>query len=215
MSYAYTRTPAVDRVSLTVRAGEAVAVMGPSGCGKSTLLLLAAGVVLPRDGEVTLDGFALSAASPEQRSAARRRTVGLVFQFGELVSELTLLDNVALARELGGMDHRQARAEARTALADVGLADLEHRKPGEVSGGQAQRAAVARAVVHRPSLVLADEPTGALDTDNAAAVLDLLLRLTSERDSALVVATHDEMVASRCQRILRMRDGRLLDAHDH
>lgn len=209
LSYQYAAEPVLGGVDLHVGSGEAVAVMGPSGCGKSTLLLLAAGILAPADGSVTVAGEPLG-TSPAERAAARRTRLGLVFQFGELIAELTLLDNVALAAELAGIRRGVALTEARDLLDRVGLADLSGRKPAEVSGGQAQRCAIARALVHRPAVVLADEPTGALDQANAAVVLDLMLEVTRERGAAILLATHDPTVAAACDRVVRMRDGAVI-----
>jgi putative ABC transport system ATP-binding protein len=210
VTYSYGHSPALHAVRLRVEPGECVALMGPSGCGKSTLLLVAAGILAPDRGTVTVRGEAMSGLSGEGRAAVRRSGIGLVFQFGELVSELSLRDNVALAAELAGTRRRQAVAQAQGLLAAVGLEQLADRLPGEVSGGQAQRAAVARALVHGPGLVLADEPTGALDSANARAVLDLLVRLAGEFGAGVLIATHDQTVAERCTRVVRMADGRTL-----
>jgi putative ABC transport system ATP-binding protein len=211
LTHAYGADPVLRGVSLAVASGTSAALMGPSGCGKTTLLLAAAGILVPDAGQVLVGGEAVPAGSADSRAAFRRSRVGLVFQFGELIAELTLEQNVALAAELAGVRRRQALADARDVLARVGLASVQRHKPGMVSGGQAQRAAIARAIVHRPELVLADEPTGALDSANGDAVLDLLLELVAERDATLLVVTHDERVAHRCDRRLVMSDGRIVD----
>ncbi|KHL19353.1 UNVERIFIED_CONTAM: hypothetical protein LK11_02710 [Mumia flava] len=203
----YTSEPVLRGIDLAVAPGERVALMGPSGCGKSTLLLVAAGILVPTAGSVSVCGELISGLGSDERAAVRRRRVGFVFQFGELVAELSLRDNVALAAELAGAPRREALRDADGILDRVGLLALGRRKPGEVSGGQAQRSAVARALVHRPSLVLADEPTGALDRENAAAVLDLMVELVAERDAALLVATHDDATADRCDRVVGIIDG--------
>lgn len=208
--YAYGENPALHGVGLRVGPGECVALMGPSGCGKSTLLLIAAGILAPDGGAVAVRGEELSALSADDRAAVRRRGIGLVFQFGELVAELSLRDNVALAAELAGIRRRQAVAQAQALLDAVGLGRLGDRLPGQVSGGQAQRAAVARALVHQPGLVLADEPTGALDSANAEAILGLLVDLAGELGAGVLIATHDPAVAERCTRVVRMRDGQMV-----
>lgn len=208
--YSYADDPVLRSVSLDIRAGEAVALMGPSGCGKSTLLLISAGILVPSAGAVMLGSRSLGSLGGAERSALRRAEVGIVFQFGELIAELSLLENVALSGELNGWGRRKATRSAREMLDRVGLAGEVNRKPGEVSGGQAQRCAVARALVHRPALVIADEPTGALDQRNAAVVLDLMLGLVIEQGSALLLATHDETVACRTGKVMRMVDGRIV-----
>jgi putative ABC transport system ATP-binding protein len=210
-SYSYPRqeAPAVDRVDLVVEPGERVALVGPSGCGKSTVLLLAAGILVPSAGLVAVGGVTVSGLDAAKRSRHRRESMGVVFQFGELVAELTLLDNVALAGELSGIRRRQARAVARESLDRLGIGELANRYPGQVSGGQAQRCAVARATVHRPALLLADEPTGAVDRANGTVILDELDRSVLEVGTAMLIATHDPDVVSRCDRQLVLRDGRI------
>jgi putative ABC transport system ATP-binding protein len=211
LSHAYGTEPVLRDVSLTLTEGSSAALMGPSGCGKTTLLLAAAGILVPSAGEIHVAGDRVPTGSADSRAAFRRTRVGLVFQSGELISELTLAQNVALAAELGGTGRRQALREARAALERVGLGAVQGHKPGAVSGGQAQRAAIARAVVHRPQLVLADEPTGALDSANGDVVLDLLLGLVAEHGTTLLLVTHDKGVARRCDRTIAMGDGRLVD----
>ena len=200
---------AVRQVALDVAAGESVALMGPSGCGKSTLLLLCAGILGFSDGSIKVNSQELSKVTADRRADIRRVSIGLVFQFGELVAELSLLDNVALVAELSGASRRSALASAAALLTRVGLDDVAGSKPGAVSGGQAQRCAIARALVHEPRLVLADEPTGALDQENSHVVLALLTALCRERGAALLVATHDVHVAAACARRASMLDGRL------
>lgn len=209
VSHRYAEDPVLTGVDLELHAGQRLALMGPSGCGKSTLLLIAAGILVADSGSVLVAGCDLSTASREARAAHRRRNLGMVFQFGELISELTLLDNVALAGELAGQSRRAAVAAAHEVIERVGLAGLEKRKPSQVSGGQAQRAAIARAVVHRPLLIVADEPTGALDQKNARDVLDLLLEVARDSDAGLLLVTHDAAVAEACDDVLTMADGRI------
>lgn len=200
---------ALRQVALNLDPGELVALTGPSGCGKSTLLLLCAGVLGFADGSIKVNGQELAGLSADRRADIRRVGIGMVFQFGELIAELSLLDNVALVAELSGAGRHTALERASALLARVGLSDLADAKPGAVSGGQAQRCAIARALVHEPRLVLADEPTGALDQANSRTVLGLLAELCRERQTALLVATHDSQVAAACARQVSMLDGRV------
>lgn len=206
----------VDQVlrgaSLTVRPGERVAVVGSSGSGKSTLLLCLAGVIVPDGGEVQLAGHELRPLSESRRAALRLRNLGFVFQFSELVPDLSLLDNVALPPWLLGTARSAARARAIEVLGLVGLSGrVLERRPASVSGGEMQRAAIARAMVHQPAVVLADEPTGALDSATADSVLRQLLSHTSDLGFGLVVVTHDEKVASQMDRRVTLVDGRVVD----
>lgn len=210
----YGDTVAVDNVSLTVLAGESVALMGPSGSGKSSLLHCLAGVLRPESGEVLVGGTRLDQLSDYQRSRLRLTRMGMVFQFGNLVPELTLLENVMLPLQLMGTRAAEARSRALTVLDELGVADVSARPAGAVSGGQAQRAAVARALVHRPPVVFADEPTGALDTLNADKVLGALLTMASDMEAAVVVVTHENRVAAHCSRLVSMRDGSLRSSSD-
>jgi putative ABC transport system ATP-binding protein len=203
----YGETPALRGASLTVEAGERVALMGPSGSGKSSLLHCLAGVVVPGSGVVEVDGRRLDAMSEPARSGLRLRRMGMVFQFGDLVPELTLVENVMLPLQLLGHRRGDARARAMNLLDRLGVADVATRRAGAVSGGQAQRAAVARALVHEPAVVLADEPTGSLDSVSAELVLDAMVALTAESGAALLVVTHDNVVASHLDRHVVMADG--------
>jgi putative ABC transport system ATP-binding protein len=207
IEHAYRRTVALRGVSLSVAAGEVVAVTGPSGCGKSTLLHAAAGIVRPQGGAVHLLGHDLAALDETARSRLRRTRLGIVLQFGQLVPDLAVLDNVALPLLLGDHDKQAARTAAREWLERVGLADAAAARPAELSGGEAQRVAVARALVTGPDVVLADEPTGSMDTLGGELLLDLLLAMSRERGAAVVVVTHDNVVASRADREVRLRDG--------
>ncbi len=202
-----TAVHALRGLTLSVAAGEMVAVMGPSGSGKSTLLSLAGGLDTATSGEVLVEGEPLSRKSRSQLAALRRRSVGYVFQDFNLLPALTAVENVALPRELLGTRHRDARTLAVEALAQVGLQDEGERRTGAVSGGQQQRAAVARALVHTPGMVFADEPTGALDTVTGERVLELLLAACSERAASLLLVTHDHRVAAHADRLLVIRDG--------
>jgi putative ABC transport system ATP-binding protein len=204
----YGDTVALAGASATVAPGEIVAIVGPSGSGKSSLLYCIAGLISPDQGKVTFNGIDLLALTDDERSDLRRSHFGFVFQFADLVPELTLRENVALTLEINGVPRRERRAKVHELIERLGLSAHADRRPARVSGGQAQRAAVARAVAHRPAVVFADEPTGALDSRNGAIVLDLLVRLARDDGSAVVLVTHDERVAARADRVVRMNDGR-------
>jgi putative ABC transport system ATP-binding protein len=210
-TFAYGATPALNDVSLAVPDGSSVALMGASGSGKSTLLHCLAGVLVPDSGSVSIDGVNIGDLGDKQRSRLRLTQMGVVFQFGDLVPELTLVENVMLPLQLLGVRKGVARERAIDLLATLGIADIAGSRTGAVSGGQAQRAAVARALVHEPRLVLADEPTGALDSVNAEAVLDALVDLTRRSGTTLVVVTHDNLVASHLDTLVTMRDGKILN----
>lgn len=207
LEYAYRQTPALRGVDLRVERGEVVAVTGPSGCGKSTLLHLAAGILAPQRGEVRLLGEDPAALGEAGRTRLRRERVGIVLQFGQLVPDLSLLDNVALPLLLGGGERKAARASAAAWLERAGVDAPHGASPAELSGGQAQRVAVARALVSEPALLLADEPTGSMDTRGGELLLDLLLGAAREREAAVVLVTHDNVVAARTDREFRLRDG--------
>ena len=209
----YGEVPALAGVDVAVSAGESLAVTGTSGSGKTTLLHCLAGILPVDAGEVVLAGTGgdvhVEALDEAGRSRLRREAFGFVFQSGMLVPELTALENVALAAMLSGADRRGAEARALPWLERLGLAGLGARRPGELSGGQAQRVAIARALVTSPAVVFADEPTGALDSRTSDDVLDALLGATADAGGALVVVTHDERVAARCERRLHLADGRV------
>jgi putative ABC transport system ATP-binding protein len=201
-------TPALDGATLEVAEGEVVAVMGPSGSGKSTLLYCLAGVLVPDRGHVTFGGARISDLGDRRRSDLRLRSFGFVPQFGDLVPELTLLENVALPLRLLGTGRRDAERRAAELLHDVGVEGAGSRHAGAASGGEAQRAAVARALVHEPAVVFADEPTGALDSVTGELVMEALVGLARQRRSAVVLVTHDAVVASHADREVIVRDGR-------
>jgi putative ABC transport system ATP-binding protein len=203
-------TTALAGVDVDLADGEALAVMGPSGSGKSTLLHCLAGILPPDAGTVALRGRDVSTLSDRERSLLRRRHYGFVFQFGQLLSELPAQENVALPPMLLGMSRPEAVGRARRWLAALGLAGKEERRPGELSGGEAQRVAVARALITGPDVVFADEPTGALDQATGAEVMRVLVETTRSAGASLVVVTHDETVASWCGRRIMMRDGRVV-----
>jgi putative ABC transport system ATP-binding protein len=199
--------PALDRVTLAVPAGEVAAVMGPSGSGKSTLLNLVAGLDRPTSGSVRVDGVELTRLGEAELARYRRIEVGLVFQFFNLLNNLTVLDNVAVPAELAGLGRREARRRALALLEELGLGDHARSFPARLSGGQRQRVAVARALVNRPPLLLADEPTGALDRRSGEQVMDLLAELNRAGQTILLV-THDARMAERCaSRVVTLVDG--------
>ncbi|WP_454296122.1 ABC transporter ATP-binding protein [Salana multivorans] len=205
------RVVALQEVDLRVRLGELVAVMGPSGSGKSTLLNLAGGLDTPQSGTIRLGRDVLSDLDVAGRAALRRRKVGYVFQDLNLIPALTAAENVALPRELDGVPARRARQEARAALAEVGVVDLADRFPEEMSGGQQQRVAIARALVGPRRLVLADEPTGALDSHTGEAVMRVL-RQRVDAGAAGLLVTHDPRFAAWADRTVYLRDGVVVDA---
>jgi putative ABC transport system ATP-binding protein len=206
----YGPTTALAGADLAVRAGEIVSVMGPSGSGKSTLLHCAAGLTAPDAGRVTYDGHDLFDMSDVRRSAVRRREFGFVFQFGQLVPELTALQNVALPLRLDGVSRRVAERRAAGRMDRLGLADKARSRPGELSGGQQQRVAVARALITDPKVIFADEPTGALDSVAGEHVMDMLTDAARESGAAVVLVTHDARVAAYADRGIVVRDGRSL-----
>ncbi|WP_432571749.1 ABC transporter ATP-binding protein [Kineococcus sp. SYSU DK005] len=207
VSHAYARTPALRQVSFSVHPGEVVAVTGPSGCGKSTLLHVAAGLLRPQAGEVRLLGQDLGPLDESQRARLRRRHVGIVLQYGQLVPDMSLEDNVALPLLLDGAEAAAARTAARDALARVGMEHAGAAVPQELSGGQAQRAAIARALITSPRLLLADEPIASLDAVAGADALELLLGLARSGGGAVVLVTHDNTAAAMADREIRLRDG--------
>jgi putative ABC transport system ATP-binding protein len=201
-------TAALNGASLELAAGEIVAVMGPSGSGKSTLLHCAAGILAPDRGEVIFDGRAIGAESDARRSELRRTQFGFVFQFGRLVPELSCIENVSLPLRLVGVKSREASRRAVEWLERLEVADVATKVPGEVSGGQGQRVAVARALVTGPRVVFADEPTGALDSLNGERVMQLLTTAARETAAAVVLVTHEARVAAYADREVIVRDGR-------
>jgi putative ABC transport system ATP-binding protein len=203
------RTPALNGASVAVAPGEILAVMGPSGSGKSTLLHCLAGIFIPDVGEVYFDGRRIDRLSETKRSEMRRRDFGFVFQFGQLVPELTVEDNIALPLLLGGKARRDAYTAARSWLPRLGLDGLGSRRTGEVSGGEAQRVALARALVHHPKVLFADEPTGSLDSLTGEHVMELLVSLTRAERATVVLVTHEARVAAYADRMVLVRDGQV------
>lgn len=202
------KTHALRGVDVTIRQGEIVAVMGPSGSGKSTLLHCLAGVITPDMGEVTIDGTQISALPEDQRSRFRLTRLGFVFQFGQLLPELSAEDNVALPLMLAGTRRATALVQAHSWLARLGLEGMGRRLPSELSGGQAQRVALARGLVNAPAVLFADEPTGALDSLTAERVMETLTEVVRSAGTTLVIVTHDARVASYSDREIFIRDGR-------
>lgn len=201
---------ALRGVSLEAAEGEFVALVGPSGCGKTTLLHLAGGLDKPTSGEVWLQDQPLHRLDERTLSLLRRHKVGIVFQFFNLLPHLTALENIALPLRLARAPVRESLARAAALLVEVGLVDKAERLPAELSGGEQQRVAIARALVQEPSLLLADEPTGNLDSESSAVVMEALHRLQQSRKATLLLVTHSAQVAAAAHRVLRMRDGLLV-----
>ena len=215
MSYEleYGRLEVLAGVDLAIGAGESVAIVGPSGSGKTTLLILLAGLERPAAGSVSVDGHALGSLDDDALADLRRDRVGIVFQSFHLVPSLTALGNVALPLEIAGKPN--AADAARQMLARAGLSGREDHYPTQLSGGEQQRVAIARALVHSPRLLLADEPTGNLDLRTGETIIDLLFGLQADTGSTLVLVTHDDAVANRCQRVLRLHQGQLIEDGAH
>ena len=200
-------TPALRGANFSVKRGEIVALMGPSGSGKSTLLHCLAGILVPDFGEVWFDGRRVDTLSEKERSALRRDDFGFVFQFGQLVPELSAEENVALPLLLGGMRRAQALAEARSWFERLGLDGMQHHRSGEMSGGQAQRVALARGLVTQPEVLFADEPTGSLDSLTGELVMELLTAGARQQGTTVVLVTHEPRVAAYADREVVVRDG--------
>jgi putative ABC transport system ATP-binding protein len=199
---------ALRGVDLTIDTGEFVAIMGPSGCGKSTLLNLIAGLDTPTDGEIVVAGEPLQGKDENALARMRRAHIGIVFQFFNLLEGMSVLENVSLPAIIAGSSRKQAESRARDLLDLLGLADKAKNAPGVLSGGQRQRLAIARALANQPTLLLADEPTGALDSEGGQEILELFRRLHAA-GQAIMLVTHDQSVADAASRLVRMRDGRI------
>ncbi|MFE4699589.1 ABC transporter ATP-binding protein [Streptomyces sp. NPDC056738] len=207
----YGPTTALDGAGFSIHPGEVVAVMGPSGSGKSTLLHCLAGIVTPDSGSITYDGREMATMNDAQRSALRRSEFGFVFQFGQLVPELSCVENVALPLRLNGTGRKEAERAALSWMERLEVDDLKGKRPGEVSGGQGQRVAVARSLVTSPRVLFADEPTGALDSLNGERVMELLTDAARSTNAAVVLVTHEARVAAYSDREVVVRDGRSRD----
>jgi putative ABC transport system ATP-binding protein len=201
---------ALRGVDLSVQRGEMVAVMGPSGCGKTTLLNCLSGLDTPDEGQIAIEGVSLSGMSDRERTAYRARRMGFVFQFYNLLPVLSAVENVELPLLVSGVRLGEARKRALESLAQVGLAQRANHRPAELSGGERQRTTIARALVNRPALVWADEPTGDLDSETASEIMDVLVDLNREQRLTFILVTHDRGVGARCSRIVRMRDGQVV-----
>jgi putative ABC transport system ATP-binding protein len=208
LTFSFGADPALRGASMSAAPGEVLAVMGPSGSGKSTLLHCLAAILVPDSGEIHFAGQRIDTMNEVQRSTLRRDRFGFVFQSGQLVPELTAEENVALPLLLAGRRRAPAITEARRWFARLGLDGLHHRRSGELSGGQAQRVAVARALVARPEILFADEPTGALDTLAGEQVMDLMVAAAREQGTTVIIVTHDARVAAHADRHVMVRDGK-------
>jgi putative ABC transport system ATP-binding protein len=209
VTLSFGQTPALRGASLSVAAGEIVAIMGPSGSGKTTLLHCLAGILTPDSGEVHFAGQRIDTMTETGRSTLRRDHFGFIFQFGQLVPELTAEENIALPLLLGGARRTAALTQARSWFGRLGLDGLEQRRSGELSGGQAQRIALARGLVARPEVLFADEPTGSLDSLTGEHVMDLMISSAREQGTTVLVVTHEPRVAAYADREVMVRDGRV------
>ena len=201
---------ALDDVSLSIESGEFIAVTGPSGCGKSTLMHLLAGLDTPTSGEIIVDGLLLHSANDAALTEYRRRRLGLVFQFFNLLPTMNVLENVSFPLLLQGVSYVESESRARELLQLVGMQEREAHFVHQLSGGEQQRTAIARALIHRPSLLLADEPTGNLDSASAESVMQVLTTVGTEQLATLIIVTHSEDVARAASRRIAMRDGRIV-----
>jgi putative ABC transport system ATP-binding protein len=209
LKFSFGETPALVSASVTVKRGEILAVMGPSGSGKSTLLHCLAGILVPDSGEVWFDGRRIDTMREQERSALRRDHFGFVFQFGQLVPELTAVENVALPLLLAGVRRTQALRDAEEWFERLDIAGLELHRSGEMSGGQAQRVALARSLVAHPEIVFADEPTGSLDSLNGELVMKLLTTTARDQGTTVILVTHEPRVAAYADREVIVRDGKV------
>ena len=203
---------ALDGVSLSIQRGEFVAITGPSGCGKSTLLHLVGALDTPNSGEVTVSGLDLHKATEAELTKYRRQKLGIIFQFFNLLPTMNVLENVALPLLLAGIPFRDAQVQARMMLELVGLKHREKHFAHQLSGGEMQRTAVARALVHKPDVLLADEPTGNLDSANASGVFDVLAKISSSTGTTMIIVTHSDDLAAIANRRIRMRDGKIVSS---
>jgi putative ABC transport system ATP-binding protein len=204
---------ALSDINLSIGQGEFVAIMGPSGCGKSTLLNILGGIDRPTSGQVLFGGSDLRACNDEQLTTIRRTRIGFIFQFFNLLSTLTVSENVALPLELAGVECKQVQAAVTAVLEKVGMSKRASFYPAQLSGGEMQRVAIARALVHAPSMVIADEPTGNLDTENGVSVLRLIREINEQHRTTIVMATHSQDAANYAQKLIEMRDGTIVGEH--
>ena len=207
------KVQAVRGIDLEISSGEMVAIMGPSGCGKTTLLNILSGIDEPSAGQVMVSGKPLFGISDDERTDLRGREMGFIFQKFHLLDVMSAVENVEIPLLLMGMNPDESRIQANDALSKVGLGDRFDHRPAELSGGQQQRVSIARALVHNPSVILCDEPTGNLDSTTSSQVMDLLAEL-NDSGSTLVIVTHDNEIAERCSRVIRIRDGRILSEEE-
>ena len=208
----YGQTEVLHGVSLDVKQGEVLAIMGPSGSGKSTLLHSLAAIIPVDSGEIVFGGHNIGKFSDNKRSILRRTAFGFVFQFSQLVPELSVIDNVALPLLLNGVSRNKAYAEAKRWLEAVGLSDKHDSTPGEISGGQAQRVAIARAMVAQPKILFADEPTGSLDSLNSEHVMELFIKTAKDNGTTVIMVTHEPSIAAYADREIVVRDGQIIGA---
>jgi len=206
---------ALDDVSLDIGEGEFISIIGPSGSGKSTLMHILGCLDSPTKGTIRLDGVMIENASSRQLAAIRNRKIGFVFQFFNLLPKLTVVQNVELPMIYSGIGSRERRERAMASLAAVDLANRARHRPSQLSGGQQQRVAIARALVNSPSIILADEPTGNLDSKSGEEIMQLLLKLNRERGVTLIIVTHDTRVAAHTQRVIHILDGKVSDSHEN
>lgn len=207
------KVQAVRGIDLEINSGEMVAIMGPSGCGKTTLLNILSGIDDPSAGQVMVSGKPLFGISDDERTDLRGREMGFIFQKFHLLDVMSAVENVEIPLLLMGLNPDEARIKANDALSKVGLGDRFDHRPSELSGGQQQRVSIARALVHNPSVILCDEPTGNLDSTTSSQVMDLLAEL-NDSGSTLVIVTHDNSIAERCSRVIRILDGRILSEEE-
>lgn len=206
---------AVDDISFVVEDSEMISIIGPSGSGKSTLMHIIGGLDTPQEGSIKVDGMDLASMKKSQLAKYRNKKIGFVFQTFNLQSHLTAEENVELPLVFAGIPKKKRRAMAKEALIKVGLGDRLKHKPNELSGGQRQRVSIARALVNSPSIILADEPTGNLDSKTGDLILKLLKDLNKQQKVTLIIVTHDEYVAKSCERIIQIKDGKISDSKDH
>ncbi len=203
-------TAALDRITLNIQEGDFVAIAGPSGSGKTTLLNIIGALDNATSGEVMIENISLSTLSPSQLAELRLKKIGFVFQAYNLIPTLTALENAEYVALLQGMPKNERRKEALSALKDLGLANLENRKPGELSAGQQQRVAIARAILAKPKIVLADEPTANLDSKTGAELIDLMKLMSKNLNITFIFATHDKMVMEKAQTLIQLHDGKII-----